>query len=56
MKIDTTAPRLPVERLRHPLKPIENEPDKPEDLLFGNKEGEELDRVVQRLYRQKIKK
>jgi hypothetical protein len=55
MKIDTTEPRLPVDRLRHPLKPIENEPEQPEDLLFGNNQGEELEKVVRRLYKQKIK-
>jgi hypothetical protein len=56
MKIDTTEPRLPVDCLRHPLRPIENETGKPEDLLFGNKQGEELEKVVRRLYRKKIKK
>lgn len=44
------------DRLKHPLRPVDNEPVKPEDLLFGDKEGEELEKVVKRLYQQKIKK
>jgi hypothetical protein len=56
MKIDTTEPRLPINRLKHSIERDENEHDKPEDLLFGNKQGEELDEVVRRLCKQKIKK
>lgn len=58
MKINlpTSTQRLPIDRLKHPLRPVDNEPVKPEDLLFGDKEGEELEKVVKRLYQQKIKK
>lgn len=59
MKIDTTKPRLPINRtarLKFPVKPAENESEKPSDLLLAGKEGEELDEVVKRLYEQKIKK
>lgn len=57
MKIDTTKPRLPVdrtERFKHPFRKPETEPDEPEDLTLAGKEGEELDEVVRRLYNQKI--
>jgi hypothetical protein len=59
MRIDTTKPRLPidrVDRLKFPVKSAENEPDESQDLLLGDKEGEELERVVKKLYEQKIKK
>ena len=56
MKIDTTEPRLPVDRLKHPIKREADETYKPEDLLFGDKQGEELEKVVRRLYRKKINK
>lgn len=59
MKIDTNRPRLPIDRtdrLKFPVKPVEENRDKPEDLLLEGKEGEELEKVVKRLYEQKIKK
>lgn len=59
MKIDTSKPRLPIDRtdrLKFPVKLTDNEPYKPEDLLLNGKEGEELEKVVKRLYEQKIKK
>jgi len=56
MKIKTEEPHLPIRRLKRPLKRQNDEPDKPEDLLFGDKQGEELARVARRLYEGKIKK
>ena len=51
MKIDTKEPRLPIKRLKHPLKSeVKSNSDEPDDLLFGNKLGEELARVARRLY------
>ena len=58
MKIDTSKPRLPVDRtdrLKFPVKAVNNEPERLEDLLLNGKEGEELEKVVRRLYSQKIK-
>lgn len=57
MKIDTSKPRLPVdrkERFKHPFRTPEKAPCEPEDLLLAGKEDEELEKIVRRLYNQKI--
>lgn len=56
MKIDSNQPRIRLDRLKHPLKPRERQSDAPEDLRLAGKEGAELEKVVRRLYEQKIKK
>lgn len=59
MKIDTTKPRLPIDRtdrFKYPLKPVDNEADESLDISLAGKEGEELERIVKRLYEQKIKR
>lgn len=56
MKIDTTAPRLPIDRLNRPLNRRARRTDEPEDLLLDGKDGEELDEIVRKLYDRKIKK
>lgn len=56
MKIDSTQPRIRLDRLKHPLKPRGSEPDAHEDLRLAGKEGTELEKVVRKLYEQKIRK
>lgn len=56
MKIDSSQPRIRLDRLKHPLRPRDTEPDAPEDLRLAGKEGAELEKVVRKLYERKIRK
>ncbi|MGI8494117.1 MAG: hypothetical protein ACR2L1_02230 [Pyrinomonadaceae bacterium] len=52
MKIETDQPRLPINRLKRPVR--QRREDEPQDLLLAGKEGDELENIVKKLYRKKI--
>lgn len=52
-KINSDQPRLPIDRLKRPVRPREDESN---DLLLAGKEGEELEKIVKKLYEKKIKR
>ena len=57
MKVfDTSKPRLPIDRLKHPVRVMRIETKQGDKLTLNGKTGDELEKTVKMLFEAEIKK